>query len=180
MTLLAFGQADPTTTRYAAVMSLGSDSILLQPARQRLNMLMTVECPEMERIVINGEGPARAARYTDGSPVRYYPQDISFRFTIGQRTASDDTQPIDVETNATADHFQSTLHFRLKVFHGTHARTYEPTEVNMLGMPADIPYNERIYHFTFKLTNVPAEDRMMLEVLDEEGSRVGKFHLQIL
>lgn len=180
-TLLAFGQANPTTTtRYAAVMSLGSDSILLQPAKQRLNMLLTVECPGMEKIVVRGEGPARTASYSDGTPVRFYPQGISFRFTIGARTATDEEAPNEFETNVTADHFQSTLHFRLKVFHGTHTQVYEPTDVSMLGIPADIPYNERIYHFSFKVKDIPVEDRMMLEILDEHGDRVGKFHLQIL
>ncbi len=180
-TLLAFGQANPTTiTRYAAVMSLGSDSILLQPTKQRLNMLLTVECPEMEKIIVRGDGPSRTATYDDGSTVKFYPQNLSFRFTIGQRTATDDSTPNDVDTKATLDHFQSNLHFRLKVFHGTHARTYEPTETTMLGIPADIPSDERIYHFSFKVKNVSVDDRMMLEVLDEQGNRVSKFHLQIL
>jgi len=180
-TILAFGQAHPTsTTRLGAVMSLGSDSILLQPAKERLNMLLSVECPGLAKIVLIGDGPARKALTDDGSPVRSYPDSISFRFTIGSRTAADEMQPNEFETKASADHFQSNLHFRLRVFHGIHSTTYDPAEVTMLGVPADIPYDERIYHFTFKLKDIPVDDRMMLEVLDEQGNRVGKFHLQIL
>jgi hypothetical protein len=179
-TLLAFGQANPTSTKFSTVMSLGSDSILLQPAKERLNMLLSVECPGMEKIVLDGNGSSRIAVSDDGSPVRFYPQNISFRFTIGSRTSADEPQPNEVETKATADHFQSNLHFRLKVFHGMHSKSYDPVEVRMLGVPADIPYDERIYHFTFKVKDVPVDDRMMLEILDEQGNRVGKFHLQIL
>lgn len=179
-TLLAFGQAHPTSTRFSAVMSLGSDSILLQPAKERLNMLLTVECPGLERIMLSGDGHGRAAVSEDGTPVRYYPEAIAFRFTIGSRTAADEAQPNQFETKASADHFQSNLHFRVRVFHGMHSRTYDPTDVTMLGVPADIPYDERIYHFTFKLKDIPVDDRIMLEVLDEQGNRVGKFHLQIL
>ncbi len=143
-------------------------------------MLMTVECPEMEKIIVRGDGPSRTATFDDGSPVRFYPENLSFRFTIGQRTASDDSEPNDVDTNVSVDRFQSNLHFRLKVFHGTHARTYDPIETTMLGVPADIPSDERIYHFTFRVKKISVEDRMMLEVLDEKGNRVSKFHLQIL
>lgn len=178
--LLAFGQSKIAVNHFAAIMPLGSDSILLKPANQRLNMLVSVECLEMERIVANGDSHNRTVTDLDGKPVLYYPHEISFRFTIGSRTASDEVAPNEVESKDTTDHFQSNLHFRLKVFHGTNASTYEPVEAKMLGVPANIPFDERIYHFTFKLNNIPVEDRMMLEVLDDQGNRVGKFHLQLI
>ena len=177
--VFCLGQSD-FVSHFSAVMPLGSDSILLQPSKQRLNMLLTVESPEFERIRTQGTGHQRTVTYDDGDPVHYYPSQISFRFTIGSRTATDETQPNDVDTTVDADRFQSTLRFRLKVFHGIEAKTLEPVEVKMLGVPAEVPFDERIYHFTFKLKNVPVEDRMMLEILDENGNRVGKFHLQIL
>ena len=177
-TVLAFAQVD--ATHFSAVMLLGSDSILLQPAKQKLNMLLTVESPEFDHYAVKGEGRDRKVTDPDGNPIAYYPGELSFRFTIGSHSAGDETQPNEFETKVPVDRFQSNLHFRLKVFHGTHVKNYEPSELKMLGVPADIPYDERIYHFTFKLKNVPVEDRMMLEVLDEEGTRVGKFHLQIL
>lgn len=143
-------------------------------------MLLSVESPEFEKIQVKGSGRERTVSYDDGEPVRYYPKQISFRFTIGSRTATDELEPNEVETKVDADRFQSNLRFRLKIFHGTEAKTLEPTNLLMLGVPADIPSDERIYHFTFQLKNVSVEDRMMLEILDENGNRVGKFHLQIL
>jgi hypothetical protein len=178
--LLSFGQNNISRAHFSAVMPLGSDSILLKPARERLNMLLSVECPEFEKIVVKGNGRERTVTYDDGKPVRYYPGQVSFRFTIGSKTTGDEVEPNEFETKANLDHFQSNLHFRLKVFHGIQTKTYEPTEIKMLGVPVNVPYDERIYHFTFKLKNVPVEDRMMLEILDEDGNRVGKFHLQIL
>ena len=176
--IVGFGQVD--ASHFSAVMLLGSDSILLQPANQKLNMLLSVECPDFDRYVVTGQGRERKVADSDGNSIEYYPRELNFRFTIGSHSASDETEPNEFETKIPIDRFQSNLHFRLKVFHGTHVTNYEPSEMKMLGVPADIPYDERIYHFTFKLKNVPVEDRMMLEVLDEEGTRVGKFHLQIL
>jgi hypothetical protein len=178
--LLSPAQSGLTNVRFSAVMPLGSDSILLRPANHRLNMLLSVECPEFAGMTTRGEGRDRTVVDSDGDTVEHYPSDMDFRFTIGSRTSTDELEPNEFQTKASIDHFQSNLHFRLKVFHGTHAKTYEPVDVKMLGVPADIPYDERIYHFSFKLNNVPVEDRMMLEVLDEDGNRVGKFHLQLL
>jgi hypothetical protein len=178
--LLASGQSHVAGAHFSAVMPLGSDSILLKPANQRLNMLASVECPEFEDLVITGDSHNRSVKDHDGNPVLYYPGQISFRFTIGARTSTDEAQPNEVESKTSVDHFQSSLHFRLKVFHGTETRTYEPSEMRMLGVPTDVPFDERIYHFSFKLKGVPVEDRMMLEVLDEDGNRVGKFHLQLI
>jgi hypothetical protein len=178
--LLAFGQSNITGARFSAVMPLGSDSIVLRPAKQRLNMLVSVECPEFEKLVVKGDIHDRIVIDAAGNPVRHYPNEISFRFTIGSRTSTDEARPNEVESKATVDHFQSTLHFRLKVFHGTESKIYEPTDLKMLGVPVDVPFDERIYHFSFKLKDVPVEDRMMLEVLDEQGNRVGKFHLQLI
>ena len=174
------GSGAVTGAHFSAVMPLGADSILLLPAKQRLNMLLSVECPELEKVVVQGLGKAKSVSYADGTPLKEYPADIAFRFTIGSRTTADETSPNEFETKADPDHFQSTLHFRLKVFHGMETKLYEPTEVRMLGVPADVPSNERIYHFSFKLKNVPVEDRMMLEVLDENGNRVAKFHMQLM
>ena len=52
--ILASGQVN--TSHFSAVMLLGSDSILLQPAKQKLNMLLTVESADFDRYVVKGEG----------------------------------------------------------------------------------------------------------------------------
>lgn len=178
--LVLGAQTGGNGAHFAAVMPLGSDSMLLQPAKQRLNMLLSLECPELEKVVVKGDGKNKTVYYSDGSPLKYYPSDLSFRFTIGSRTASDEPSPYDVDTKDNVDHFQSNLHFRLKVFHGIEAKTYEPVEARMIGVPANVPYDERIYHLNFKLKEVPVRDRMMLEILDESGNRVAKFHLQFM
>src|SRR5205823_8150758 len=113
--VVSFGQSNLSVAHFSAIMPLGSDSILLQPAKQRLNMLLSVECPEFEKMVVKGNGRERSVTYEDGSPVHYYPREIAFRFTIGSRTTSDEVEPNEFETKADPDQFQSNMHFRLKV-----------------------------------------------------------------
>src|SRR5438270_11835345 len=96
--LLAFGQSNITGAHFSAVMPLGSDSIMLQPAKQRLNMLVSVECPEFEKLVVKGDSHDRTVIDSSGKPVRHYPNEISFRFTIGSRTTAVETQPYEVDS----------------------------------------------------------------------------------
>ncbi|MCU1286670.1 MAG: hypothetical protein JWO13_3020 [Acidobacteriales bacterium] len=176
----ALAQNPDDGTQLHAAMPLGGDSIILQPAKRRLNMLATVECKDFENIKLVGTGGTKKVLDTDGNPVKQYPPELGVRFTVGSRTVSQEPTPNTVEATTDVDHFQSNLQFRLKVFHGIHATVLEPTEMKMIGIPADIPADERIYHLTFKLPDVPVEDRIMFEVLDENGTRVAKFHLQLM
>jgi hypothetical protein len=70
------------------------------------------------------------------------------------------------------------LRFRLKIFkrHPRH-RTREPKVVSVIGVPADVPYDERVYRVSFKLDRIPLKHRIVLE-LSPGGERISKFHLE--
>jgi hypothetical protein len=71
------------------------------------------------------------------------------------------------------------LHVRVKVFQGLNAYEIEPANVELIGMPANIPYNERIYRATFHLNHVPSDARLMLEIFDSKQERISRFHLAL-
>jgi ubiquitin-protein ligase len=56
----------------------------------------------------------------------------------------------------------------------------EPLSVKIIGVPADTPYDERIYRVSFELPNIPVDDRIVLNVLSPNGECLSKFHLQLL
>jgi hypothetical protein len=176
----ATSQADDNGAQLHAAMPLGGDSLILQPSKQRLNMLVTVESKDFENIKLSGDNRTRKVTDLDGNPVTSYPRELTFRFTIGSRTTKEEAVPYTVETQLSPDKFQSSLRFRLKVFRGVEARHFEPAEARIIGVPAEIPYDERIYLVTFSLPEIPVGDRIMLEVLDESGARIAKFHLQLM
>ena len=163
-----------------AAMPLGGDSIILQPSKLRLNMLATVECKDFDNIKIVGSGNNRRVLDNAGNLVKQYPNELGVRFTVGTRTAAQEPAPNSIDTDMDVDQFQSNLHFRLKVFHGITSTVLEPVEAKMIGVPAGIPADERIFHLSFKLAGVSVEDRIMLEVLDQAGTRITKFHLQLM
>ena len=49
----------------------------------------------------------------------------------------------------------------------------------MIGVPDDVPYNERVYRVAFEIGSVPTDRRMLLEVLTPQGERICKFHLDL-
>jgi hypothetical protein len=72
------------------------------------------------------------------------------------------------------------LSFRLKIFNGLQSREVEPSSIQHLGMPVDVPYDERIYQISFDLDDVPPTDRLVLEIFSPDGTRVSRFHLELL
>jgi len=183
---LALWSADPVTSfsdreyEFHSVVPLGTDALQLRPAKRVVNLLATAESHSFEGIRRVPDGDAMAVVSRDGRAVRYYPAQVSFRLTATGRGHLQGVDPAPVTTQTDLNDYLLGLHFRLKVFSGVNFRFIEPQAVDMLGMPADIHYDERIYHISFSLDHVPAEDRIVLEVLDPSGERVSRFHLELM
>jgi hypothetical protein len=165
--------AAPAPDREMRRLPLGSDNVVLQPAEAPLVIFATAECdvcdPSMVRPA-SEEPPA-------GLPERW-PQDISFRVTASlDETPVPGVIPLATLTDLDPTDFLLGLKFQVRTFHGLEVRTLEPRQVRMIGMPADVPYRARIYSVSFRLDNVPVEDRLVLDILDGAGQRVTKFFL---
>jgi hypothetical protein len=59
-------------------------------------------------------------------------------------------------------------------------REIQPDSVEMIGVPADIAYDERIYRVRFNVDQLPVTDRCVLEVLLPDGERLTRFHFDLL
>jgi hypothetical protein len=105
---------------------------------------------------------------------------MTVRITIGNKTRLDERTPMELESNMSAEELARSVHFRLKVYAGLEYRVIEPESVKNIGVPKDVPYNERIYLVDFALKNVPIDRRLMIEVLDPLDQRVARFSISIL
>ncbi len=165
---------------FRTVTPLGSDSLLLQPAKKVLTMMLTLDCKELGDAHVIDNGSRKMVVNSNGVELTKYPAEMRFRFTVGSKTTLGEKYPLEVQTLASPEQFASHLHFRLKIFHGIDAHALDPVESKIIGVPPEMPYDERIYRVTFKVGDVSSTDRMMFEVLDDSGTRVGKFHLQLM
>ncbi|ABF41880.1 hypothetical protein Acid345_2879 [Candidatus Koribacter versatilis Ellin345] len=127
------------------------------------------------------DGQRRVLKLANGNPVEHYPRELHFRVSVSERggyAPIDPPMPVDSHYS-TFGEFISSLKFEMRVFHALKARLVKPTRVTQIGMPVDVPSNERIYDVAFDLGEVPISDRLVMHVLTAEGDRLAKFNVDL-
>lgn len=160
---------------------LGIESFRLDPAKQDFYLMASAETPAFVglRRVIDGRSTLRLVS-RNGKTMHSYPDRVQFRLTASAREKMLEDHPFGTKSNLSLVDLLASLKFRLKVFHGLAYRYIEPASVDDVGMPRNLPYNERIYRIGFNLGHIPIEDRVVMEVISPSGERLCKFHLDLL
>jgi len=172
-------QARPTSWAFNSTIPLGTDLLVLRPSKLQVALMASAESEQFKTWRLIEENEKRRVVDLDGQPVRKMPSRITFRVTAGTKDKLTDTPGYPIETVANLNDFLLKLRFRVKIFRGMDARTVEPQEVRVIGMPADEPYNERIFRVSFDVGDVNIDDRLVLEVIDgDTHQRISKFHLE--
>lgn len=162
-------------------MPLGSDVFTLEGYRGSVILIATAVAPELEGWKKTAQDGSWFVYASDGSRAYTYPRQVQFRVTASASERPAETyEPLEVKSERPLNDYLLGLRFRMKIFHGLQMQVVEPADVHMLGVPADVPYNERIYRLSFQLPPVPVQDRMVLEVLSPEGDRLARFHFELL
>ncbi len=173
-------QSGAPDVHFTVATPLGTQTLRLLPADDVLHLMVTLESKELAGVELKHSASGTTLK-DRGKDVEYFPRELTFRFTVGSKTKLLGDSPIDTEFDGTTQEFLDTLHFRLKIFHGLQETVLEPEWQKIVGVPVEMPYNERIYRVRFKLPkHVPATERMMLEVIDSEAERVAKFAVDLL
>ena len=173
---------------FHSVVPLGVEAIVLQPAKTRIALLATAECPGLEGVrrvfwqpQESGDGGVSGKVYgKDGKQMTYFPRRISFRVTATAREKLIELDPFDVESNMDLNQYLLGLTFKLRAYHGIDVRNLTATKVQLLGPPAKVPYDARSFRVAFNLDKVSIEDRLVLELWSPDGQRLAKFHLELL
>ncbi len=175
---IAAPPADSAGKELHALLPLGAESFRIGPQRQPFAVLATAEVPSFEGVTLLGDRGKRQLLDRNGQPIRAYPERMAFRVTASGRVKLfTDDPPYNLESPAELESLLRSLTFQLKIFHRLQLSTQEPLSVRMIGVPADVPYDERVYQVQFALPAVPIDDALVLEVLLPDGSRLCKFHL---
>jgi hypothetical protein len=180
-TALAGGAQLPNAVRrFTATMPLDNELIELMPSGKKLSIMATWDCAEIEGWELVTLEDKKLIRDAEGRKVEFYPEHMRFRFTIGSKAMIEGRSPLPYDTVLSPDELSSGLRFKLKRFHEIESTEFEPVSQELIGVPEEIPYNERIYSIEFRIPKVPLEDRFALEVLDPSGNRVAKFTVFLL
>ena len=173
---------------FHSVVPLGVEAIILQPAKTRVALLATAECPGLEGVrrvfwqpQDSGDGGVGGKVYgKDGKQMTYFPRHISFRVTATAREKLIELDPFDVNSSMDLNQYLLGLNFKLRAYHGINVRDLSATKVQLLGPPAKVPYDARSFRVHFNLDKVSIEDRLVLELWSPDGQRLAKFHLELL
>jgi hypothetical protein len=172
--------AQDRTARFTDLEHLDNDCVKLSKTGETLNFLATWIAPELKNYERVSDGSRRYIRTTDGQRVRQYPEKMTLRVSVGNKSKVEGTKPLELDTTYSAQELAKNLHFRLRVYDGLEYRQIEPASAKIIGVPADVPYDERIYLVEFLLDKIPVENRLMIEVLDPQNTRVTRFSISML
>lgn len=164
---------------FHSVVPLGADGFQFRDAHRTMYLLATAYNPQFEglrRIVERGR---RRVLDAGGAPVAWYPESVAFRVTASTRLKLLDVDQWPTTAGQDMNRYLLGLRFQVRIFHGLIQRVLRPDAVQMIGMPADVSYDERVYRATFRLGKVPVTDRVVLEVLSPRGERLSRFHLDL-
>lgn len=160
---------------------LGIETFRLQPAGHEFYLMASVENPTFQGLYRYPDKRGRLHLYSaNDQPLTYYPSRVQFRLTASAREKLIEDKPFDTRSKLDMSDLLRQLRFRVKVFHGLEYRYIAPSQVQDIGLPGDVPYDERIYRIGFELGKIPIDDRVVMEVLTPSGERLCKFHLDLL
>lgn len=173
--------SDDPALRLHSILPLGAESFDLSgPSKGMLLTLMaSAENPAFDGLIREKQGQRYVLHTSAGELFQYFPDNIDFRVTASLRTKLFDPSPFPVSIRGDPNNYLLALQFRVIVFRGLHTTVLKPENVALIGVPADVASDERIFRISVALPHIPTDDRIVLEVLSPSGERICKFHLDL-
>jgi len=163
-----------------SAMPAGYEVVQLKPSGANLFLMGLIECPELEGAQQVPEGTKSRLLAADGERVAKFPHQFSFRVTASLRKIVLDGPVAIVNVPDDPQELLLKLRFRVKAYNGLEMREIEPEAIDLIGMPADVPYDERVYRVTVKIGDTPITDRFVIEILSPEGELLTHFPFSVL
>jgi hypothetical protein len=153
----------------------GYDVVLLKPSGANLSLMGLIECPELEGAQSASEGTHKRLVSADGDTIKHFPQRFSFRITASLRKMLIDRPVASVDVSDEPHELLLNLKFRIRAYNGLEAHEIVPESVEMIGMPADVPYDERVYRINVNNVDLPITARLVVEILTPQGGLITHF-----
>jgi hypothetical protein len=176
------GQSTESETRFHSLIPLGAEAYQLKSEKWKgmMTLMASAESPAFEGMIHRTGKKQDRLESADGIEMKRFPSRVLFRVTASYRARFTDASPFPISAAGGQNDYLLNLHFRVVVFHGLRQTVIEPESVEMIGMPGEVPYDERVFRVSVDLSGVPVGDRVVLEVRDPEGGRICKFHLDLI
>jgi hypothetical protein len=163
-----------------SAMPAGYEVVVLKPSHATLSMMGLIECAELEGAQHASQGLSAKLISASGVPMRKFPPRFSFRITASLRKVVLDGPTATAEISGDPRELLLRLGFRIQVYDGLKSREIAPESVEMIGMPAYVAYDERVYRVTVNAANLPITDRFKIEIVSPQGEVLGHFSFVLL
>jgi hypothetical protein len=169
-----------TAAGFHATMPAGTTVVQLKPSGATLSLMGLVECPEIEGLQQVSQGLRAKVVSSRGVTLQRFPQHFSFRITASLRKLLLEGPDHSLTTGDDPQAFLLKLGFRLRVYDGLDMHEVVPDRVTLIGVPAEIAYDERVFRVSFDVGQLPVTDRVILEVTSPEGEGLTHFAFSLL
>jgi len=156
-------------------MPAGYDVLVLKPSGANLSLMGLIECPELEGAQSVSQGSNKKLVSADGETIRHFPQRFSFRITASLRKMLIDQPVASVDVSDEPHELLLNLKFRIRAYNALEAHEIVPESVEMIGMPADVPYDERVYRIDLNNVDLPITARLVVEIRTPQGELLTHF-----
>lgn len=163
-----------------SAMPAGYEVVVLKPSHAMLSLMGLIECPELEGAQHISQGLHAQLISAKGAPIRKFPPVFSFRITASLRKVVLDGPISSVQVADDPRELLLRLGFRIRVYDGLKTREIAPESVEMIGMPAYVPYDERVYRIKVNAGNLPITDRFVIEIVSPQGELLTHFTFVLL
>lgn len=153
----------------------GYDVVVLKPSGANLSLMGLIECAELEGAQSVSQGSNKKLVSADGDIIRHFPQRFSFRITASLRKMLIDRPVASVDVSDEPHELLLNLKFRIRAYNALEAHEIAPESVELIGMPADVPYDERVYRINLNNVNLPITARLVVEILTPQGELITHF-----
>jgi hypothetical protein len=159
---------------------VGYHVIRLQPSGAVISLLGLVECAEIKGARQESQGLDARIVLANGTRLHRFPRHFSFRITASLRRTVLDPPSSSVNYSQDPGNLLLGLRFKLRDYEALVSKELKPESVSMIGVPADIPYDERVFRINFDIGDRPVTDRFVLEIYSPEGEQLGRFCFELL
>ena len=163
-----------------SAMPAGYDVVMLRPSGANLSLMGLIECPQLEGAQHIASGLQSKIVGADGARMEKFPHHFSFRITASLRKIVLDGPADTLEFTGDPQELLLQLKFRVRAYHGFETREITPESIEMIGVPAGVPADERVYRVNVNADNMPVVDRFVIEVLSPEGEVLTHFPFTLL
>jgi hypothetical protein len=167
-------------TGLRSAMPAGYEVITLRPSGLNLSLMGLVECPELEGAQHLSEGLKAQIVSSGGERMVKFPHHFSFRITASLRKIILDGPASSVAIPGDPYDLLLKLRFRIKAYRGLQVREILADSVELIGMPGEVPYDERVYRISVDIGDAPITDRFVVDILTPEGELLTHFPFAVL